>query len=124
MAYVLPTFNLTCGIWDPPYPPPIVRPPDREYQCNLAWGRRTAVPSTGGTTALGVVLMTMTLLLPKLANVVGDPNLSGSCSAVEVPLGSKRFYRVAFTDDIGKGFANEHRAAILVQWLPWAPPIP
>lgn len=122
MAFVLPQMPLTCGIWDVNLVPPVVGP-DRTVKCNLAWGRRTAVPSTGGTGALGVVLFTMTLLLPARTNIWGDPGLV-ACSVVEVPLASGRYYRVAVVDDLGKGFANEHRGAVLVQALPWAHPIP
>lgn len=122
MAYVLPTFNITCGIWQAPAVPP-VGPEDIRLKCNLAWGKRVAVPSTGGTGTLGVVLMTMTLLMPPLTNIWGDPDLV-ACCVVEAPIGTGRVYRVAYVDDIGKGFANEHRAAILVAALPWPHPTP
>ncbi len=122
MAYVVPQMPLTCGIWNANVIPPPLGP-DRTSACNLAWGRRVAVPSTGGTGTLGVVLFTMTLLLPKFTNLWGDPDLV-ACNVVEVPLGTGRYYRVAVVDDIGRGFANEHRGAILVQALPWPHPIP
>lgn len=122
MAYVLPTLNIDVNIWPSNAVPP-VGAPSVQCKANLAWGKRTAVPSTGGTATLGVVLMTMTLLLPKATNIFGDPDLN-VCCCVEAPAGTARFYLVAFVDDIGRGFANEHRAAILVQKLPWPIPIP
>lgn len=118
MAYRLPVFNTLCNIWDnPPVPP---APPSDTVLCNLAWGRRVAVPSTGGTDTLGVVLMTMTLLVPSGTVLQGDPNLLTG-SIVEVPAGSGRMYNVAMADMIAVGFANEHVGAILVQVAPFPP---
>lgn len=122
MAFVLPVFNLSVAIWHAPAVPP-VGGPDVLTAGNLAWGRRVAVPSTGGTGTLGVVLFTMTLLVPAGTNCWGDPSLV-THNVVEVPHGTGRYYRVAVVDDLGKGFANEHRGLILVQALPWPHPIP
>lgn len=120
--FTLPTFNLTVNIWrHAAVPPPGL--PAVVSQGNLAWGRRTAVPSTGGTGSLGVPLMTMTLLLPPLTDVRGDPT-AAAADVVECPAGSGRYYLVYFVDDLGKGFLNEHRGAILGQVLPWPAPIP
>jgi hypothetical protein len=120
--YTLPSFPLTCNIWHDPTVPPLDLP-DVVSTCNLAWGKRVAVPSTGGTGSIGVPLMTMTLLLPPRTDLRGDPFLL-ACDIVEVPASSGRLYRVAFVDDIGKGFANEHRAGILAQVLPMPVPMP
>ena len=114
MPYTLPSFDLTVNQWRaaagfPPVGPPAASPP-----ANLAWGRRVAVPSTGGTGTLGVVLMTMTLLVPTGVHVVCDRNLTAADS-FEVPAGSGRFYRAAFADYIGLGFSNEHIGVVLVQ---------
>lgn len=122
MAFSLPDFNLDVNIWDVNVVPP-VGAPDVVTIGNLAWGRRVAVPSTGGTSGLGVVLMTMTLLLPAGTDIFGDPDLLVTC-VVEVPAGTARYYRVAFVDDAGKGFDNEHRNALLVQVLPMPRPLP
>jgi len=55
----------------------------------------------------------MQLLLPALTDV-----RSGVVAAVpdfvEVPAGSGRWYQVYAVDDIGKGFANEHRIAVIL----------
>lgn len=122
MAFVVPQMPLTCNIWHASAVPP-VGAPDVVSNCNLAWGRRVGVPSTGGTSALGIVLMSMTLLLPKGTNLWGDPTLAAA-NVVECPAGTGRYYRVAMVDDIGKGFANEHRGAVVVAALPWPHPIP
>lgn len=42
----------------------------------------------------------------------------------ECPSGSSRVYRVVFVDDIGGGFANEHRLAILETSTFWPVPFP
>jgi hypothetical protein len=121
MSFNLPQFNLHCNVWHAPAIPP-VGAPDLDTLGNLAWGRRVNVTSTGGTSFLGTPLLCMTLLLPKLTDVRGDP--AGGADVVEVPAGSGRFYRIVFVDDIGKGFANEHRAAVLQQHLPMPVPMP
>ena len=95
-----------------PPPPPPGGPPALSPDCNLAVGRRVSIPTVEGdlTTAYG----SMTLLLPK-----GTDIRDASCVAslagdlVEVPAGSGRFYFVAYVDDVGKGFLNEHRYAYI-----------
>lgn len=61
----------------------------------------------------------MYLLLPALTDVrcavCGAPP-----DVIEVPAGSGRCYFVSFVDDISKGFASEHRLALLV--FPWPMP--
>jgi hypothetical protein len=68
---------------------------------------------TGGTNQVGVVTLTMNLLLPALVDIRGPQDTIGA-DQVEVPAGSGRWYSVVGVDDIGKGFANEHRSAALV----------
>jgi len=117
--YEQPTFNLTCNLKTGPLHTVTRLSPI----CNLAWGRRVNVASTGGTSEIGVPLVTVTLLLPALTDIRG-PQSSGGPDLVEVPAGSGRTYLVAMVDDIGKGFANEHRAAVLQQTGIWPTPIP
>jgi hypothetical protein len=119
VSYTLPTFNLTVNIFTFPGITTLRLSP----AANLAWGRRVNVASTGGTTIVGDPLMTMTLLLPPRTDVRGPLNAPGP-DTIEAPAGSKRYYTVFFVDDIGKGFDNEHRAAVLQQLLPWPTPIP
>jgi len=114
MAFTIPQFPLTVNIWhDGPVFFP-VGPPDLIVMGNLAWGRRVAVPSTGGTGSLGVPLFTMTLLVPKLTDIRGRLSTVAGADVVEVPAGSGRYYEVIYVDDLGKGFANEHRGALLL----------
>jgi hypothetical protein len=119
MSFTLPTFNLTVNIFTAATPLVL-----RVVTVgNLAWGRRVNVASTGGTDAIGVPLVTMSLLLPPGTDIRG-PLAPGFADRVEVPAGTGRFYEVAFVDDIGKGFPNEHRCAVLEQTSPQPIPLP
>jgi hypothetical protein len=52
------------------------------------------------------------LLLPLLTDVRGTWNgVVGDL--IEVPAGSKRFYAVVGVHDVGKGFPNEYRLALI-----------
>jgi len=130
MAFVLPTFNLTAAVY---------RWNGSGYtftlnvECNLALGRRVATIQTvaGPQTIEG---LTPILLVPPLSDL-RDISCMDHMDVVEVPAGSRRWYGVSLVDDIGKGFANEHRCATLfkVGWYnpwdtygftPWPAPIP
>jgi hypothetical protein len=126
--YTLPTFNLVCDVFTPAAANVLVPAGaiirEVDLPCNLAWGRRVNVASTGGTMAPGVPLTAVTLLLPKGADVRGPQDIT-SADVIEVPAGSGRWYGVYAVDDIGKGFANEHRAAVLLACAgTWTPPYP
>lgn len=114
MAFRLPSFNLLCNITtcDVPNTPAIPTGPYRltDQECQLTYGRRVQVASTGGTTTAGVLVLVMNLLLPVETDIRG-PQDTVSFDMVEVPSGTGRWYYVAGVDDIGKGFANEHRTA-------------
>lgn len=102
MAYRLPNFNLEVGIWHPPIAvPPPVGPAAIETVGNLSPGRRVSMLAVASA-------MEMWLLLPPLTDI-------RRLGYVQVPLGSGRWYQVQVVDDIGKGFANEHRFAIILQ---------
>ncbi len=123
MAFVVPTFNLACNIWRQGNDVQ-ANPADVTAVCNLTNGRSggSLVQGFSGTSAPLILAagtrltQTLSLLLPKLTDIRGNQagaaNL-GDC--VEVPAGSGRFYLVLFVDDVGKGFANEHREAVIIQ---------
>jgi hypothetical protein len=128
MAFKLPTFNLRCNISQPDVAdtPGIPDAPYRivDQACQLTYGRRVQVASTGGTTEVGVLVLTMNLLLPAGVDIRGPQDVV-TFDMVEVPAGSGRWYRVYGVDDIGKGFSNEHRtASILALAKSWTPPYP
>jgi hypothetical protein len=108
MGFTVPNFNLSCHIWRDAAPPP--GPPAVTSPCNLAWGRRVSLALAPLGTLIGAVL---TLLLPPGTDIqCVQSQLAGD--VVEVPAGSGCFYAVFGVGDIGKGFANEHRAALVV----------
>ncbi len=112
MAFAVPTFNLVCDIYNGPWSTKTLRSsPD----CNLSLGRRVqqqflanfSLTGTGGAASLQ-----MDLLLPKGTDLrdgfQGFPN-----DIIEVPSGSGRWYEMMAWDDVGKGFANEYRLAVI-----------
>ena len=117
MAFHPPTFNLTVNLWRGPNP--VTNPPTFVFQGNLAIGRRqlfappaistaaqfTAGPQYGDATEL---------LLPKGSDIRGPQN-AGYTDIVEVPAGTGRYYLVLWVDDVGRGFSNEYRLALLKQ---------
>lgn len=116
MAFTLPTFNLTVNVWTSA---DIATAPTFTCLGNLTPGRRShfAVHPGGTAGALASIISTglaMELLVPALTDLRGAQN-AGVVQVLEVPAGSARYYVVWFVDDIAKGFANEHRMALLKQ---------
>lgn len=120
MPYIVPAFPLIVNIWRNGNP--TINPPDVVSPGNLSPGKRVMVAPILAP-GLDPPQLLMEVLLPKLTDVRGW-NAAAGPDTVEVPSGSGRFYSVAMVDDIGKGFTNEHRFAILRQTAPWPSPIP
>lgn len=114
MAYILPVFNLRCNIFTRVAPPWTT--PRLNVECNLAFSRRAAVATNWwNQNEFGIL---MYLLLPAGTDVRDNSGFGGSAASadiVEVPAGTGRFYLVSSVDDIGKGFANEHRCALITK---------
>jgi hypothetical protein len=128
MAFRLPSFNILCNITQPDIPgfPAIPLLPIRinNQPCQLTFGRRVNVTTTGGTGIPGILTIAMSLLLPPRVDVRG-PQDTVSFDMAEVPAGSGRWYYCVGVDDIGRGFSNEHRsAAIFALVASWAAPYP
>lgn len=115
MSFKLPTFNLNFNLWraynfsTSPMPP--IAPPTLTTGCQLrptltALQQNNNAP--GGPTAV-LLVPKLTDIRPVRSPIVGD--------MVEVPAGSGRFYHVQAVEDRAKGFANEHRVAVLEQIL-------
>lgn len=122
MAYSLPSFNLLCNIYTKTALTVLPAPRIANVPCNLAHGRRVypvGVPGVAGAAKL---------LLPAGTDIRDASTLGANLAdTVEVPAGSGRHYVVITVDDLGKGFANEHRYAIIsktVQYGFWPAPIP
>jgi len=123
MAFVLPTFNMVCDIYTLPYnfsgPPRIANQPC-QLRAPYAGAPQFASGLLGWTNA-------MMLLLPPgtdIRDLYCTPINSMDC--VVLPVGTTCRYQVAWVNDIGKGFPNEHRFAILTKIGsgPWPVPIP
>jgi hypothetical protein len=112
MSFTLPEFNLTCDIYTGPWATRVFR---LSASGNLAFGKRVqqaALDSVGGGFPIGS--SQPVLLLPALTDIRSGVQVPKT-DLVEVPSGSGRWYLVFAVDDIGKGFPNEHRAAVLIQ---------
>lgn len=111
MAYTIPTFNLTVNIWHPPQVTPPIGLPQVVVLGNLTPGKR----HQWGTTLVGGYTY---ILLPALTDI----RITG---VAEIPAGSGRYYKIGGVEDLGKGFPNEHRyAVILADYVNWPVPYP
>jgi hypothetical protein len=119
MAFTVPVFNLTANIWTfgtHPAPPRVVT------VCNLAMRRQVAAVYQGQSFPTDVAA-SMYLLMPPRTDVRGGYSSTGQ-DLVEVPAGTGRFYAVLWVDDVGRGFPNEYRLALIQQMAPLATPWP
>lgn len=110
MSFTLPNFNLTCEIFSGPW---VTRVSRGTSPCNLASGRRGRV---FGDFQDGDAIITTgpAYLLFPAGTDVRDMNCNiPAQDTIECPQGSGRWYLVALVDDVGKGFPNEHRYAML-----------
>jgi hypothetical protein len=120
MAYSVPTFPLSVNVWR--FGNPTSNPPDLVTVGNLALGRRVTTQWWNWGSQTFPSLFNV-LLVPASTDVRGWNDAVGR-DTVECPAGSRRYYTVEWVDDSGKGFANEHRVAVLSQQSPWPAPIP
>lgn len=119
-VYRQPTFNLLAAVWRNGNP--TANPPDLVTPANLSPGRlvQSALSNIGtGADVIGG----MWLRVPAQTDIRDGKDAVGP-DTVEVPIGSGRFYRAVWVDDIGSGFSNEHRFAELLGLAPWPVPFP
>lgn len=136
MAFTLPDFNLTCDIYTAGSPNQFN---DKVFRlsspCNLAFGRRVMVFPGEWAQDNGTGTPSAQLLLPALTDIRDWPGSpSPGPDIVECPAGTGRWYIVLGVDDLGKGFVNEHRYALIAKigaffgaaWAgaTWPTPIP
>lgn len=123
-GYRVPTFNLTCNIWRAANDVQ-ANAPDVVTVASLVNGRSGGfiLPAVFTSTipqleaALTRVQQTMSILVPKLTDIRGSQGGGAQLGdTAELPAGSGRFYLIQWVDDVGKGFANEHREGMLWQW--------
>lgn len=116
MAFTVPTMPLPVSIWHQWVDgTQAYFTPDVSTTGNITPGKRSMIgfePTESG----GVSIFQMELLLPALTDI--RPNTTfGVPDLVECPQFSGRFYVVGYVDDIGKGFANEHRFCLMNMWM-------
>jgi len=112
MAFTVPTFNLAVDIWSGPWLTASLR---ISTMGNLAFGRRVQqqfqdfeVPQVEGAS------LQMGLLLPAGTDL-HDGFQGFPSDVIEVPSGSGRWYGLVAYDDVGKGFSNEYRFALITK---------
>lgn len=123
MAFVVPAFPITVAFWR--HGNATSNPPDVTSVGNLSPGRivsasQSDVDLVGGPDP---VQQCMWLRLPKGTDVQSESNGIGG-DTCECPYTSGRFYYVINVDDIGGGFTNEHRFAVIAAQLNWPIPFP
>lgn len=115
MAFMLPTFAIDSSVWHA-YDPAVSTysaPDIDKLKGNLTPGKRVMQHYVNVfSNELGLFLYTfqMEYLTEKLADVrpaIYSP--AALVDLIECPRASGRMYMVSYVDDIGKGFANEHR---------------
>jgi hypothetical protein len=112
MPFVLPTFNLHVKQFrgcNPTTAFPGGGVAHGAFQGNLASWARLGVFLTAGPI----------LLCPPLQDIVSLRVIGGinTYDMLEIPSGSGRWYYCNNVDDVGKGFANEHRVVGLSQTI-------
>lgn len=123
MPFSLPQFPLAVRIWRATNS--VLNPPNVVTVGNLVFPRRAwTVPVVSeifptASPPWFFSQVPMSLLLPPLTDIryASNPGASDA-DLVEVPSGSQRLYLVLYVDDVGKGFSNEHRQAIIVRATP------
>lgn len=117
VAFRLPNFNLTVNVWTDPNAPG-AGPPDVVTTGNLCIGLRHYGVTAGNN-------FIMYLLFPMGVDIrdnLNGPGVAGDI--VECPAGTLRYYRVEFVESVARGFANEHRYAMLSRLGAWPVPLP
>ena len=118
--YIQPAFDLSVGVWR--HGSSHLALPDLLILGNLSPGRITGNPADGPVPS-GSGIGQMWLRVPAGSDI-RDSSAASNYDSVEVPYGSGRFYSVTWVDDIGSGFPNEHRFAVLYKEAPWPVPFP
>lgn len=112
MAFQIPTFNLSVNIFSGPFNSHVLR---LTVMGNLSLGRRVQQQATDFVFPQPMAPgLQMDLLLPAGTDIrdsfQGFPN-----DLFEVPAGSGRWYGLLGFDDVGKGFPNEYRLAVIAK---------
>ena len=109
MSYKPPVLNLKCNVWaiSPGVPPhlPAGAPRIANLDCQLCWGRVNELSEESAGLSMHLKVPAGTDIRGLYQNNVPD--------VVEVPAGTGRTYLVLYVDDVGRGFSNEYRQAVI-----------
>ena len=110
MAFILPTFNMEASIhtWQQnPWPWP-------ERLRTICQLRAPDMANAALFAGSGTIPTGMVLIVPAGTDLRDFWTAPGTHpDAVECPPGSGRVYQITYSDDVAKGFDNEHRFAIM-----------
>jgi len=122
MAFVLPAFNLTADIYTNTGTGPAATP-RFTTDCQL---RAPEMRNAAQSVASAFATSGMVLLVPAGTDLRDASSAPGILDDFcEVPPGSGRMYEIIRVDDVAKGFANEHRFAIIRKYgTNWPVPMP
>lgn len=99
-------------------------PPDAQIIANLSPGRLTSQTWEALGPELVNTFMFMLLRCPLGTDIRDSFSSPTLADYVEVPAWSGRLYSVLAVEDIGGGFANEHRCAVIRKTGVWPIPMP
>jgi hypothetical protein len=108
MAFVVPEFPLAVDIYTGPFSTRVLRV---STVCNLALGRRGTIGALQDVSPGAPFTGPMYVLFPRGTDVRDLAGTNTDEDLLDIPAGSGRWYFVQLVDDVGKGFANEHRYA-------------
>jgi hypothetical protein len=104
----LPTLNLTANVWhNSGVVPPAGAPDIAGMACQLAWDHSGDI-----ATPPAAQKHFMKMRVPPRSDL-RDANSSTGPDVVEIPAGTARYYAVQLVDDVGRGFPNEFRQALV-----------
>lgn len=112
MAFSVPQMPLSCDVYSGPWLTKSLR---FSVDCNLQFSRRAHSFAEGDTTDTLLRNGPVYLLVPALTDLRDRSCNIAHSDIVEVPSGSGRWYGIIFVDDVGKGFDNEYRLAVLLK---------
>lgn len=111
MGFRPPAFPLTASVWHNGGVGGAYATPDLVLTVNLSPGRRVLV-AQALVSSPGQTPWFVELLAPMRSDIRAAWN-GGVSDLVEVPAGTGRFYVVYAVDDVGRGFLNEYRLALV-----------
>jgi len=121
MAYRLPEFNLEVAVWHFGSDP-ATDPPDDFILGNLCVGRRNYPGDVNNDPFDTSKLPNLYLLFPFDMILKGDVDSNGEPDIIETAVGDGYFWKIHWQHPVALGFANQHKRAICIPYIPGAGP--